>query len=68
MTQSSPRESARIYQFPIRDHATRVARRESPKKIADLAPATVPSTESGSGWYHETAVQEAEQARWRQPR
>jgi hypothetical protein len=67
MAESVLRESARIYQFPIRDRAVKAGHREG-KKVADLASTRVPNTESGSGWYHEAAVQEAEQARWRQPR
>jgi hypothetical protein len=67
MAESVLRESARIYQFPIRDRAVKVGPREG-QKIADIASSRVPSTDFGSGWYHEAAVQEAELARWRQPR
>jgi len=67
MAESVLRESARIYQFPIRDRAGKVGHREG-QKVADLTSARVPNTDFGSGWYHEAAVQEAEQARWRQPR
>jgi hypothetical protein len=66
MAESVLRESARIYQFPIRDRAVKASHREG-QRVADLA-ARLPNTEFGSGWYHEAAVQEAEQARWRQPR
>jgi hypothetical protein len=62
MAQSSHRESAKIYQFPTRDRAGRATR------IADLAPADVANADFGSAWYHDAAVQEAEQARKRQPR
>ena len=62
MAQSSHRESAKIYQFPSRDRAGRATR------MADLASAHVSNADFGGAWYHEAAVQEAEQARKRQPR
>jgi hypothetical protein len=68
MTENTARETATIYQFPIRDRAVRVAQRESQKKIADLASAGIASAEFGSGWYHQAAIEEAEQARRRSPR
>ena len=68
MIEKTVRETARIYQFSIRDRATKVGHREGHKRIAERAPAGVASAEFGSGWYHEAAVQEAEQARNRWPR
>ena len=65
MTESSLRETARIYQFPVRDRATKVNHRESQKKVAELAAARVADAEFGSGWYHEAAIQDAERARKR---
>jgi hypothetical protein len=59
MTES---QTAKIYQFPIRNRATEMGRRDGQKRIADLAAARLPYAETGSGWYHDAAIQEAEQA------
>ena len=54
------RETAKIYQFPIRNRVTETGRRDGQKRIADLATSRLPQAVSGSGWYHEAAIQEAE--------
>jgi hypothetical protein len=57
MTTNIVRESAKIYEFPVRDAARLNAMRErmTPKPVI---------YESGSAsWYHEEAIREAEQAR-----
>ncbi len=64
MTKSPLQETAKIYQFPIRDRAAKIGHRES-QSVADLA--SVRGSDC-SGWYHEAAIREAEQARKYQPR
>ena len=63
MTTSFHRGSAKIYQFPVRARATDGSRREEVKPAADLVSPRVCEAASGHGWYHEAAIQEAEQAR-----
>jgi hypothetical protein len=56
MTTNMVRESAKIYEFPVRDAARLKALRErqAPKPVI---------YESGSAsWYHEEAIREAERA------
>jgi hypothetical protein len=65
MTETTPRASARIYQFPIRDRTAKVGHRDSQKAIANLASTRLQNADFGSGWYHEAAIGEAEQARTR---
>jgi hypothetical protein len=62
MTTSSPRESARIYQFPAR--ARRTAGRcaqDSARDAAALAPSS--SAACHDSWYHQAAIQDADRAR-----
>lgn len=58
MTEQTERPTATIYQFPVKARTTR--REGIVRTASDVA--TRPA-ESGSGWYHEAAIQEAEQAR-----
>ena len=60
MTTDSQGRSARIYQFPVRSVA-RVAEERS-KSVMEVLAMRYPATASGSGWYHEAAIQEAELA------
>jgi hypothetical protein len=61
MTKDILRDTARIYQFPIRDRVIKAGPRESQKRVADLASAGFANVEAGSGWYHDAAIQDAEQ-------
>jgi hypothetical protein len=58
MTEQAERRTATIYQFPAK---ARAARQEgSGRKSTDTVERP---TEFGSGWYHDAAIQEAEQVR-----
>jgi hypothetical protein len=59
MTTDSQRPTAKIYQFPT---CTAVRGVEQRQPAMDASPVRYPATESGSGWYHEAAIQEAEPA------
>ena len=62
MTANSDRESAKIYQFPVRGRfAASVQRDEKP--TANLTSQQVVKAAAGSGWYHEAAIEEAERTR-----
>ena len=60
MTASSDRESAKIYQFPVRG---RFAANRREEMNAPLASQQVVKVAVGSGWYHDAAIQEDENAR-----
>jgi hypothetical protein len=59
MTTDSQGRTAKIYQFPIRTAVRAVEQRAKP--LTDVS-VRYPATASGSGWYHEAAIQEAELA------
>src|SRR5664279_1329971 len=64
MTTNVQSGSAKIYQFPVRGRFIAGALREDSKSA--LVPALSPRiarTASGSGWYHEEAILEAERTR-----
>jgi Protein of unknown function (DUF2735) len=52
------RESAKIYQFPVRSLATAASRRNQVKSGRDLRMPEVTATDFGSGWYHDAAIQD----------
>jgi len=60
MTTDSPGRTARIYKFPVRTavHSSE----QCAKPVTDISSVRYPAAASGSGWYHETAILEAEQA------
>ena len=56
--------SARIYQFPAGGRAALGGkRREQFKPLAEQPSVRVNEAASGSGWYHEAAILEAERTR-----
>ncbi len=55
MTMTSPRGSARIYEFPV--GGRRNSSRTDTAKLAETA--RLPIMEFGSGWYHDAAIQDA---------
>jgi hypothetical protein len=63
MTASSYRESATIYQFPKGGRAALGGRRDEANTAEKLAVPRTARVTSGSAWYHEEAVQQAERAR-----
>jgi hypothetical protein len=64
MTENTPRQSAKIYAFPVGGRAGLAIQREGAQalpKAAQVATAVV-----GGSWYHDEAIQQdAEQARKR---
>jgi hypothetical protein len=56
-----PRQSAKIYQFPVGGRASVGPRRmdSKPQHRSDLRTVNVAPTEAGSGWYHDAAIQDA---------
>ena len=64
MTASSYRESATIYQFPKGGRAAMGGPRDG-SKVAEnfLAVPRIAKVASGSAWYHEEAVQDADRGR-----
>ncbi|GEP06256.1 DUF2735 domain-containing protein [Methylobacterium oxalidis] len=60
MTTRSRRETAKIYQFPVRPRVAAGWHRD----LAKSAAGSCPVVETGAGaWYHEAAIQEAERNR-----
>jgi Protein of unknown function (DUF2735) len=62
MTTSIPRGSAEIYEFPPRGRFALNGRDESQLR-ANVEPQPLVKVASGSGWYHDAAIQEAERPR-----
>ena len=54
------RESARIYQFPVRGPSQGNKRIEKVKAIAGLKSAPYAEVSFGGSWYHEAAIRESE--------
>lgn len=65
MTEGSPRQSAKIYQFPPGGRATSGVHNSGAKSVTELWPMRLPRAAIGSGWYHDAAIEEAEQTRKR---
>lgn len=61
MTSNFQRESAKIYQFPVRGHFAARAPFSDLKPAGALMSTQVANALSGS-WYHEEAIQEAQEA------
>ncbi len=58
MTQNAPRESAKIYQFPVGGRAALSIRNADGKAAHNGLAATEPGVDFG-GWYHDEAIVEA---------
>ena len=56
MSASSPPNTAKIYQFPVKASRLRGVGRES-RSAMDYQVQLAPAVEFGSGWYHEAAIQ-----------
>ena len=61
MTESTPRQTAKIIQFPIERRAVSA----QPAARGTVERPAVAAVETGSGWYHEAAIQDANTARHR---
>ena len=62
MTTSFPRGSAQIYEFPLRGRFALNGRDEAQLR-ANIELQPLVKVGSGSGWYHDAAIQEAEHSR-----
>jgi hypothetical protein len=62
MTTSISRRSAQIYEFPSRGRFALHGRDESQLRAAP-EPQPLVKVASGSGWYHDAAIQEADKPR-----
>ncbi len=62
MTMSHDQVSARIYQFPARGRFASDGRGDD-QSATNLSSPRVARIASGSGWYHDEAIQEAERPR-----
>lgn len=60
MTTNVRRESAKIYQFPVRIREVAGEHRDGRKPVAELPPRAA-NVMFGSSWYHDAAIQDAEQ-------
>ncbi|HEV7599632.1 MAG TPA: DUF2735 domain-containing protein [Bradyrhizobium sp.] len=64
MTTSTSRGSAQIYEFPPRGRFALNGREESQVRVqANPEPQPLVKVASGSGWYHDAAIQEADKPR-----
>ena len=59
MTTNVRRESAKIYQFPVRVRAVAGDHRDGSKPVAEQSPRAA-HVMFGSSWYHDAAIQDAE--------
>jgi hypothetical protein len=62
MTTSISRGSAQIYEFPPRGRFA-LNRPDESQLRTNLEPQPLVKVASGSGWYHDAAIQEAERTR-----
>jgi Protein of unknown function (DUF2735) len=62
MTMSHNQVSAKIYQFPARGRFASDSQGDD-KPAANLSSPRIARVASGSGWYHDEAIQEAERTR-----
>ena len=70
MTENTPRDSAKIYKFPLGGRAglaiRRDIQRDGPASVSTFKPAPVAAPVASGSWYHDEAIrQDAEQARKR---
>lgn len=66
MLEKAPRESAKIYQFPIGRQAGFAIQRDAAASVSTFKPAPIAAAVAIGSWYHDEAIrQEAEQARER---
>jgi hypothetical protein len=56
MTQDTPRQSAKIYQFPVGGRARLAPAREAQKRVEGVRSQRAAKIVYGSGWYHEEAI------------
>lgn len=64
MTANSDRVSAQIFQFPARGRFASAGNRDE-KSVANLTAPRAAKIAMGSNWYHDQAIEDAEQERER---
>ena len=57
MTESTPRQTAKIIQFPVDRRAVRGSTQPVGRRVTERP--AVATIESGGGWYHDAAIQDA---------
>jgi Protein of unknown function (DUF2735) len=62
MTTYDPRPSAQIIQFPVRYRQNKVEQSDGAKSAFDARSQRFATVASGSGWYHDAAIQETKRA------
>ena len=62
MTTNVPRPSAQIIQFPVRARQSNGAQRDSMTPALDVRSQRFATVASGSGWYHDAAIQDSKRA------
>jgi hypothetical protein len=66
MIENAPRETAKIYKFPLGGRAGLAIQRDGPASVSTFKPAPVATAIMSGSWYHDDAIrQEAELARKR---
>ena len=60
MTTTFHRETAKIYQFPVRGASQANRRIEKVKAAAGFKPMQYAEVAAGGSWYHEAAIRESE--------
>jgi hypothetical protein len=62
MTEQSQQPTAKIYQFPKRPHPTSASSRNLAKPALQQTAASFPTAPCNGSWYHDAAIEQAEQA------
>ncbi len=63
MSTNTYRGSAEIIPFPVRARTTANEHREAAKPVTMFPVSRAVKVAAGSGWYHEAAIQDADQTR-----
>ena len=58
MSTTAHRETAKIYTFPVGQDAVRRRLAIQAQKGAEIAAQRLPRMDSGSGWYHDAAIED----------
>jgi hypothetical protein len=62
MTEQSRQQTAKIYQFPTRPRPSSVGPRRVVKPSLQQTAASFPTAPCNGSWYHDAAIEQAEQA------
>jgi hypothetical protein len=62
MTEQSQQQTAKIYQFPKRPRPSSASPRHVAKHTLQQTAASFPTAPCNGSWYHDAAIEQAEQA------